>query len=327
LEAATGTDALQLTKERRPDLVLLDINLPDTNGFEVCRQIREDATTERIPVVFLSAARLADIDVVHGLELGGDNYLREPVDPSVLVATVKALLRAREAEDELAKSNEQLRKFAFVVAHELQEPLRMVKSYTQMFERRYKDKLDEGANDFIHFTVEGVERMENFIRDMLLYSQSASGALDLLECSSRAAVETALAELTEAVAESGTVVQCGDLPQVTGDCLRLSQVFRNLIGNAIKYRSEAPPRIKISATQQRDRWVFAVEDNGVGIEKQYTDAVFALFKRLHGREKAGSGVGLAVCKEIVERHGGIIWVESTPGKGSTFYFTLPRAEE
>jgi light-regulated signal transduction histidine kinase (bacteriophytochrome) len=264
---------------------------------------------------------------VHGLELGGDNYLREPVDPSVLVATVKALLRARQAEEELAKSNEQLRRFAFVVAHELQEPLRMVKSYTQMLDRRYRGRLDKEADDFMQFTIEGVDRMEAFIRDMLSYSQSAEGNLELTQCSSKALVQTALGELSGAISETGAEVVCGDLPAVDCDCVRLVQVFRNLVGNAIKYRSEAVPRVEITATAQREHWLFAVADNGMGIEKRHAEVVFGLFKRLHGREKAGSGVGLAVCKEIVERHGGSIWLESSPGKGSTFYFTLPRLEE
>ena len=167
-EAATGEQALAYLRDNRPDLVLLDINLPDIDGFEVCRRIKSDPDTSRLPVIFLSASRLADLDVVTGLEHGGDNYLREPVDSSVLVAMVRAVLRVKEAEEALVRSNEQLRRFAFVVSHELQEPLRMVKSYTQLLAQRYKDNLGAEANEFMQYTVTGVNRMEKFIHDMLL---------------------------------------------------------------------------------------------------------------------------------------------------------------
>jgi signal transduction histidine kinase len=325
LEAADGRTALQFARENKPDLVLLDINLPDINGIEVCRQIRLDSGTERIPVIFLTASRLGDPDVVMGLDAGADNYLREPVDPAVLIATVRALLRARQAEEELARSNEQLRRFAFVVSHELQEPLRMVKSYTQLLERRYASQLDATAAEYIGHAVEGAVRMERFIRDMLSYSQSVEGGLELRETNLRASVDAALLELDHAIRDSGASVICDPLPVLRIDAMRMSQVFRNLIGNAIKYRSEAPPEIRISATEQDGDHLISVRDNGIGIDPLYADSIFVVFKRLHGRDKAGTGVGLSVCKEIVEHHGGRIWVESQPGRGATFCFTLPKS--
>lgn len=322
-EAATGADAIRITRENKPDLVLLDINLPDVSGIEVCRILKADPSTERTPVLFLSAARLADPDVVLGLDAGGDNYLREPVDPAVLVATIRSLLRAREAEEELARSNEQLRRFAFVVSHELQEPLRMVKSYTQLLARRYSGQIDQAADEYIGYVVDGTERMEKFIRDMLTYSQSAEGALEMSEASLDVPLNMALLELDAAVRESGATVSYDALPKLEMDTMRMSQVFRNLIGNAIKYRSEAPPRIHISADTKDSECVVSISDNGLGIDPKYADTVFVLFKRLHGRDKSGSGVGLAVCKEIVEHHGGRIWFDSTPGRGTTFHFALP----
>ena len=324
LEAPTGTEAIRMTRESRPDLVLLDINLPDVNGIEVCRVIKSDPATERTPVLFLSAARLADPDVVVGLNAGGDNYLREPVDPAVLVATIRALLRAREAEEELARSNEQLRRFSFVVSHELQEPLRMVRSYTQLLAKRYQGQLDLTADEYIAYVVEGTGRMEKFIRDMLTYSQSAEGQLELVDAPLKVALEMALLELDATIRESGAQVTNDLLPTVSMDAMRMSQVFRNLIGNAIKYRSADSPRVHISSEARDSEWVLSVADNGMGIDAKYAETVFVLFKRLHGREKSGSGVGLAVCKEIVEHHGGRIWFDSEPGKGSIFHFTLPR---
>jgi signal transduction histidine kinase len=323
-EAATGEEALSMVRDRRPDLVLLDINLPDIDGFEICRRIKSDPDTSRLPVIFLSASRLADMDVVEGLEHGGDNYLREPIDPSVLVAMVRSVLRAKSAEDALVRSNEQLRRFAFVVSHELQEPLRMVKSYTQLLAQRYKDAVGEQAHEFVHYTVSGVDRMEKFIHDMLSYSQAAESAFEMKPFPSRTALDWALLELQPAIQESAASITFDELPLVFGDPMRLSQVFKNLIGNAIKYRSAEEPVINISCTEQGSEYTFCVCDNGIGIDPQYFTNVFTLFRRLHGRELSGSGVGLAICKEIVEHHGGRIWVESKPGAGSQFCFTLPK---
>jgi light-regulated signal transduction histidine kinase (bacteriophytochrome) len=323
-EARTGADALSAVRKRAPDLVLLDINLPDIDGFEVCRQIKNDPETARVPVIFLSAARLADLDVIAGLEYGGDNYLREPVDPAVLVATVRALLRERDVQEALVRSNEQLRRFAFVVSHELQEPLRMVKSYTQLIAQRFKDNLDAEAGDYVQFTVAGVNRMEKFIHDMLAYSQAAEADVDMKPFSCRTAVDWALIELEPAISEAKAKVEIGNLPTVLGDVGRMSQVFKNLIGNAIKYRSEHSPTIQVSSADQGNEHVISISDNGIGIDPKYFDSIFVLFKRLHGRDRAGSGVGLAICKEIVEHHGGRIWVESNPGEGSRFCFSLPK---
>jgi signal transduction histidine kinase len=324
VEAATGGEAIRIVRVNRPDIVLLDVNLPDISGLEVCQMLRADPESQRLPIIFLTASCRADADVVTGLESGADNYLREPVDPTVLVATVRALLRAREAEEVLIRSNEQLRRFAYVVSHELQEPLRMVKSYTQLLAARYKGQLDKEADDFISYSIQGASRMETFIRDMLSYSQAAEGGLELKPTTCKAVLEWSLLELDGSIRESGAEITHDALPEVMCDPMRLAQVFNNLIGNGIKYRSQERPRIHISAVDDGEMWRLSVRDNGVGIDPKYASTVFTLFKRLHGREKAGSGVGLSICKEIVEHHGGQIWVESQPNQGSTFHFTLPK---
>lgn len=326
-EAATGEEALRMVSVRRPDIVLLDVNLPDIDGFEVCRRIKNDPESSRLPVIFLSASRLEDLDVAAGLNHGGDHYLREPIDPTILVATVRALLRVKEAEDALIRSNEQLRRFAFVVSHELQEPLRMVKSYTQLLSQRHKSVFDAEASEFIHYTITGVNRMEKFIHDMLSYSQAAEAEVELKEFASRTALDWALMELGPAISESHTTVHIEELPTVIGDASRLSQVFKNLIGNAIKYRADRPPVIRVSAVETAGEHIFSIQDNGIGIDSRYFDNIFVLFKRLHGQDRSGSGVGLAVCKEIIERHSGRIWVSSDEGQGSNFYFSLPKHED
>jgi light-regulated signal transduction histidine kinase (bacteriophytochrome) len=226
---------------------------------------------------------------------------------------------------ELKRSNDELGHFAYVASHDLQEPLRMVASYTQLLAKRYQGRLDTDADEFIAYAVDGCNRMQQMIQDLLAYSRAGAGGLELREISSELALHAALVNLRAAIEESGAVVTHDSLPAVTTDDSQLSQVFQNLIGNAIKYRSAEVPRIHVSATADggKER-TFSVRDNGLGIDPQYFDKIFVLFQRLHGREEfAGTGIGLAICKKILERLGGRIWVESQLKKGSTFRFVLP----
>ena len=233
---------------------------------------------------------------------------------------------ARRAE-ELARSNADLEQFAYVASHDLQEPLRMVASYTQLLARRYKGKLDADADEFIGFAVDGATRMQHLIQDLLSFSRVTTKGKELQVTDSRAACDQAITNLRAAIAESGAVVKTGSLPTVRADATQLTQLFQNLIGNAIKYRNERKPEVQVAAAPVEDRWVFSVQDNGIGIEPQYFERIFQMFQRLHTRkEYTGTGIGLAICRKIVERHGGRIWVESELGKGSTFLLTIPRAE-
>jgi PAS domain S-box-containing protein len=229
---------------------------------------------------------------------------------------------------ELNRSNEELEQFAYIASHDLQEPLRMVASYTQLLSRRYKGKLDADADEFIAFAVDGASRMQRLIKDLLAYSRVGTKGGDLAEMSSEDALQQALRNLRGAMEESSAMVTHDSLPTVFADEMQIIQIFQNLVGNAIKYQSEGHPRVHISAQLNRKRkWEFSVKDNGLGIEPQYFDRIFGMFQRLHKREEfAGTGIGLAICKKIVERHGGTISVESTPGAGSTFRFDLAGIE-
>jgi PAS domain S-box-containing protein len=225
---------------------------------------------------------------------------------------------------ELNRSNEELGHFAYIASHDLQEPLRMVASYTQLLSRRYKGKLDSDADEFIAFAVDGANRMQRLIQDLLAFSRVGTHGMDLLDISSEEALEQALVNLRGAVEESGALVTHDPLPAVLADEMQLIQLFQNLVGNAIKYQGPGVARVHISSTQVGERrWMFSVKDNGLGIEPQYFERIFGMFQRLHGRDEfAGTGIGLAICKKIVERHGGSISVESQPGEGSTFRFPL-----
>jgi PAS domain S-box-containing protein len=226
---------------------------------------------------------------------------------------------------ELKRSNDELQQFAYVASHDLQEPLRMVASYTQLLAQRYKGRLDSDADEFIAYAVDGSTRMQGLIQDLLAYSRAGSNGKALREISSESALEEALASLRATIEESGAVVTHDSLPAITTDGTQLAQVFQNLVGNAIKYHGAQVPQVHISAAKNAgNEWIFSVRDNGLGIDPQYFDRIFVLFQRLHGpTEFKGTGIGLAICKKMLEGLGGRIWVESQPEKGSTFYFALP----
>lgn len=236
--------------------------------------------------------------------------------------------RLAQQARELARSNEELERFAYVASHDLQEPLRMVASYVQLIQRRYGDKLDADAHEFIGYAVDGATQMRDLINGLLAYSRVGTKGKEFQPTDCNMLVSRSLTNLRISIEESGAEVTCDPLPTVMADTLQLGQVFQNLISNAIKFRRDENPRVAISATQQaqptQPEWVFTVRDNGIGIEPDQTGRLFAIFQRLHTRsEYPGTGIGLAMCKRILERHGGRIWIESQPGQGSTFFFTLP----
>ncbi len=255
----------------------------------------------------------------------------ESAEGTLVTAAIRDITERKQAEeillqknDELRRSNAELEQFASVASHDLQEPLRMVASYTQLLARRYTGKLDADADEFIAFAVDGAARMQRLIRDLLSYSRVGSQGQAIVETSSEKALGQAIRNLRGAIDESGAVVSHDPLPVVQADETQLIQLFQNLVGNAIKYRGTGIPNVRISAARTgMTKWMFAVTDNGLGIDPQYFDKIFGMFQRLHKRDEfAGTGIGLAICKKIVERHGGNISVESQPGEGSTFRFPL-----
>lgn len=243
-------------------------------------------------------------------------------DESLLVA---ASVRDVTEKRELARSNSELEQFAYIASHDLQEPLRMVASYTELLRRRYEGHLDEKADKYIGYAVEGAKRMQGLIDDLLAYSRAGAQDRQMEEVDSSEAFDAALSNLAVALNRSAGRVTRTNLPTITADRAQLVQLFQNLLGNALKFaRPEIPPQIHVSARANKADWIFSVQDNGIGIEQEYSDRIFRMFQRLHLRaDYEGNGIGLAIVQRIVRRHGGRLWVESKPGEGSTFYFALP----
>jgi PAS domain S-box-containing protein len=230
----------------------------------------------------------------------------------------------RRYAEKLERSNQELERFAYIASHDLQEPLRSISSYTQLLANRYKGKLDEDADDFIFYIVNGVARMQQLIDDLLEYSRVETHGKAFRETDTTQLLERVLNALEISIQESGAKVSHNGMPTINADSTQLAQLFQNLIGNALKFRSTRPLEIEIKTEQEGDSWHFVVSDNGIGIEEKYFDRIFQIFQRLHSLEEyPGTGIGLAICKRIVDRHGGRIWVESIPGVGSSFHFTLP----
>ena len=338
-DAANGSEALRLIRQHNADLVLLDVNLPDVNGIEVCRRVKSLATGASVIVLQISAHAISAPHAAAALDSGADAYLTEPVDPEVLIATVRALLRLRKAErelsaanerlkllnKELSRSNEDLQQFAFAASHDLQEPLRTVTSFVTLLERNAGSKLTEDEQEYLRFIADGSRRMRALIDDLLRYSQVGQKPAHVEVIDLNALLPTVLENLREGILESGAEVRYEALPEVSGDEAQLGQVFQNLIGNAIKYaRPGVRPVIGVSAENGSEDWLIRVSDNGIGIESDYLQSIFAPFKRLHGREISGTGIGLAICRRVIEAHGGRIWAKSILGQGSDFFFSLPR---
>jgi PAS domain S-box-containing protein len=259
----------------------------------------------------------------------------ESAEGILVTAAIRDITTRKEVEahlvqnvKELNRSNEELEQFAYVASHDLQEPLRMVASYTQLLSRRYKGKLDSDADDFIAFAVDGANRMQRLIQDLLTFSRVGKKGQDLVDVSSADTLRQAILNLRGAIEDSGAIVTHGPMPDVKANEIQLTQLFQNLVGNAIKYQGPGTPHIHISAVKNGSpKWIFSVQDDGLGIDPQFFERIFGMFQRLHKRDEfAGTGMGLAICKKIVERHGGSISVDSTPGKGSTFHFALAESE-
>jgi len=317
-----------------PDVVLADYNLPQWKGMEALAVLQREKLD--IPLILVSGA-LGDVTAVDCIKRGATDYvlkdglarLPEAIRRALHEKHLLHLRRIAEGQlarkvEELARSNADLEQFAYVASHDLQEPLRMVTAYTQLLRERYRGRLDENADKYITYASEGALRMQTLIQDLLAFSRVGQRGSVRRRTDCDAAMAEVIMSMDTAIRESLAVVTYAALPVVWSDRSQITQLFQNLIGNAIKFRGEEAPVISVQAEKSGEQWLFSVRDNGIGIAPENTENVFVVFHRLHTRtEYPGNGIGLAICKKIVERWGGEIWVESVAGHGSTFKFTLP----
>jgi PAS domain S-box-containing protein len=325
-------------------------NREHENLFKIRRaEVQGKTDADIFPAEIAAAFRANDVKVIQGGEAlefeeiapgsdGPHTYisikfpLRDAEDRIYAVCGISTDITERKraerelirAKAELERSNRDLDRFASVASHDLQEPARMVGSYCELLVKRCGGKLDEESEKYLHHAADGAERMQRMVRDLLAYARLGSRGGLIAPTESGGALDRALANLAQAIEESGAEVTRGEMPRVRADGAQLTQVFQNLIGNSIRFRSEAPPRISVIAERVDGDWVFRVSDNGIGMDARDTERIFGVFQRLHGRRRyPGSGIGLAICRRAIERLGGRIWAESTPGRGSVFHFTIP----
>jgi hypothetical protein len=302
-------------------------------GFQPChlKMLRQFSIRANLIVPILLKDQLWGLLFVHQCSAPRQwnpfevDLLRQLADQvSIALAQAELLEQATCHSQELARSNAELEQFAYVASHDLQEPLRTLASYAKLLSRRYSGQLDEKGNRFLQYIMEEALRMQALINDLLRYSRVGRQAQNFAPVRCAAVFDIVVRRLEGAIANSGANVTCGDLPTVMADETQLVQLFQNLISNAIKYHSEEPPVVHVAAERQEGQWLFWVRDNGIGIEPKYAERIFVIFQRLHTQDEySGTGIGLAIAAKIVERHGGRIWVESQPGQGATFYFTIP----
>jgi two-component system, sensor histidine kinase and response regulator len=319
---------------QNPDVVIADYNLPQWKGIDALHVMRREGLD--IPLIIVSGA-LGDITAVECIKRGATDYVlkdglaRLPETVRRALQEKSQLRLRRQAEEnlarkveELARSNAELEQFAYIASHDLQEPLRMVAAYTQLLAERYRGRLDENADKFMGYACEGALRMQTLVQDLLAFSRVGRDCATCQRVDCGEAMQEVLLNLGPAIEESGAVVTHAALPVVWADHSQLVQVLQNLVGNAIKFRGKEAPTISVQAEKAGPQWSFSVSDNGIGIAREHAENVFVVFQRLHTRtEYAGNGIGLAICKKIVERCGGRIWVEAQAGPGSVFKFTMP----
>jgi two-component system sensor histidine kinase/response regulator len=362
--AQSGKEALRHLLNDDFAAILLDVRMPEMDGFETAELIRSRPRSRQIPILFLTGYRNEE-HLFRGYDLGAVDFLFKPIVPEVLRSKVAVFVelsrsnlklrqqadalrkqaeelqraeqevrrlntsleaRVLERTEELMRSNEELQQFAYVASHDLREPLRTVSIYAQLLAKRYRERLDGDADQFIKFIVHNAERMETLVHDLLDFSRIDVRGMDFFtRTNCESALDDAISNIGPLISESAAVITREPLPYVMGDAVQLTRLFQNLLVNSIKYRDSEIPQIHVGAKENGDEYLISVKDNGIGIDPQYSEKIFGIFRVLQPRDRSsGSGMGLAICRKIVTRHSGRIWVESALGHGATFYWTVPR---
>jgi signal transduction histidine kinase len=362
--AGSGKEALRHLLQDDFAAILLDVRMPEMDGFETAELIRSRPRSRHIPILFLTGYRNEE-HLFRGYDLGAVDFLFKPIVPEVLRSKVAAFVelsrsnaklrlqadalrkqaeelqrveqevrrlntsleaRVLERTEELMRSNEELQQFAYIASHDLREPLRTVSIYAQLLAKRYQGRLDGDADQFIGFIVHNAERMETLVHDLLDFSRIDVRGMDFFSRTNcEMALDDAIANIRPLIEETRAEITRDPLPCVMGDLVQLTRLFQNLLVNSIKYRGDDVPRIHVSSKDSGAEFLLAVKDNGIGIDPQYAEKIFGIFRVLQPRDRSsGSGMGLAICRKIVTRHEGRIWVESALGQGASFYWTLPK---
>jgi signal transduction histidine kinase len=336
----TLKEGLDVLKSHHFDVILLDLGLPDSEGVDTLIDV--DKKTPNTPIIVLTGLNNEEIGTI-AVKSGAQDYLiKKEIDSKQLKRSIQYSIERKKIEIELEKSqenleekvkertkaleqsNKELQQFAYIASHDLREPLRMITSFLQLLERRYKDQLDDDANEFIGFAVDGAKRLDDMIKDILEYSKVTNKKMTFSLIDVEQVLDETLTNLKMLIDENNVIITHDPLPNITGDEKLMVLLFQNLIGNSIKYKSQKQPNIHISSKKEGDHYLFSVVDNGIGMSEEYLERIFTIFQRLHTQEEyEGTGIGLAIAQKIVHQHGGSIWAESELGEGTTFHFTIP----
>lgn len=335
VKAGSGNEALTRLLHQEFAVVLLDVQMPDMDGFEVASLMQDRQTTRDTPIIFVTAISKDEKYVFEGYKRGGVDYVFKPVDPTILKSKVDVFLKLHQQKQLLAQHNaaleernEELNSFSHIVAHEIKEPLRIVSGFAEYLKGDYKGRLNDKADGYLRRIDEECRRMTQAVESLLEYADTGRARMSSERENLESLVEQALSALEHTIRETGTRVEVCPLPTVRGDRARLIRVFQSLISNAIKFRGDEPPCVRIAADREGEFWRISVADNGLGIDDDFHKSVFAPLRRLYEDKYEGTGLGLAMCRRIVEQHGGRIWIQPTaPGNGTTFFLTLPAAEQ
>ena len=336
----TLEEGLVLLKDHFFDVILLDLGLPDSDGIDTLIDVHKIST--KTPIIVLTGLNNEEIGIF-AVKIGAQDYLiKKEIDNKLLKRSIRYSIERKKIESELQnyksnledkvkertkeleQSNKELQQFAYVASHDLREPLRMISSFLQLLERRYNEQLDDDANEFIEFAVDGAKRLDSMIKDLLEYSRVANKKRKFNDVDLNEVLERTNLNLKLAIDDSNAEIIANKLPTLSGDEQLLVQLFQNLISNSIKYRSKENPIIQISFNNEMNQLIFSFKDNGIGISTKHLERIFTIFQRLHTREEyEGTGIGLAIAQKIVQQHGGQIWAESEPGEGTIIHFTIP----
>lgn len=333
-KASSGNEALSLVLDHEFACILMDVQMPSMNGFEAAEILQKDKDTRDIPIIFVTAVHRDESYKLAGYQVGAVDYLYKPINPSIVKSKVSVFAKLHKQQkalkvtaQQLQQSNKNLEQFSYIASHDLQEPLRKVSTFSDLLNDHFGSELDDDASLYLHEISKAVRRMSNLIKSLLSFSRANSNEYKKEMVNYNSLISKVVSDLSVLIKEKNAVIKWNNLPNVTSVKILMGQVFQNLICNGLKYCTAEPPIIHIQAHKDKSNWIFSIKDNGIGIDKKHQEKIFGIFQRLHSRDKyEGTGIGLSLCQRIINRHDGKIWAESSPEKGSTFFFSLPDLE-